>query len=442
MFQENENFHKISWTKIRKKIEKLDKNLCEIIDDLAPNIPDLYFARYSFGVDLLKDGILCLPNEKREPIPINDLSMPLELKTAIGYSSLTNPLSVLLTNTMELYIKNHDRVIPYATCTPGSILGIWKTLDNKFDLFHSLDRAGWGIASGAKSIFLLPKITEDRGHKRVLKQFYIEEDKPTTYSDHWNIFSKLCKSSQNDWCTESIFFSAEWIDKINTQKFQPLKFYLLNKAWENSSFWRNRFTLKILLDTIERRYSLKPSSFVADTTMHIFSIASGGLPAFSPTSNELSGPISFLQKIYADIYRLEYAPIIMAPSYFDPQNQNANPVYFSLHHNTSLELPLKSAFRSSNLSDLYDMYSLMKKYLRYLDNAESINDFSLNFNLFNVEFAHSETNHYQAISNIKDIFTNDPRLTNPSINPKGKPVPWHAPFMKGCVKISHKDSVV
>lgn len=442
---ENDNFRRIYWDEARCHVVKSNPEFANLIDELTPG-KELYFylAKYPYGVDIIEKGPFKIPLKgKNQYININDPQVPKTVFDDLGYNDLNHPVIMVLQGAMEMFLKPQDRIIPFAVAQKGTLFGLWKVLDQDYGFSHCLHLNNWGVTTGARSIFMLPKISEARSHNRLSKHFEIDVNKPMTLANHWQVFSEISQSSgnKNQWTTECLLFPKHWFENLQTDKWAKLHRYLLNRLWEGSSFWRNRFTWGFALSQIETKLGIKPTGFIRDIAKHLFAVATGNIPAFSTALNDELAPISLVQEAYVDIYRLNYAPIIMQPTYFSIED-SSEPVYFSLQYNTSLELSLKSAYKTSAIEDLYQLYSLMNKYLSELTSDESqvLASPLLQLRSLLLSYFHNEIDGYQSFQNISNLTQSDKNFKEISKRFNNLPAPESASFFKGCIRLSEANS--
>ena len=75
-------------------------------------------------------------------------------------------------------------------------------------------------------------------------------------------------------------------------------------------------------------------------------------------------PATEIQRAYLESYKLQhYHPVIMHPANFRMLDKNVSPVYYSLQCPNANELSPQSRKRSNLITDLYEIHSLLNKYL-------------------------------------------------------------------------------
>ncbi len=141
-------------------------------------------------------------------------------------------------------------------------------------------------------------------------------------------------------------------------------------------------------------------------------------------------------------YGVDYAPIFMEPAMFSIFSQTQRPVYYSCNYHTAIRLAQKSSSRSSMVSDLYAVRSLLMKYL------QSIQQDNLNIAgtpLHEVAkvvdytfFHHDNSEELPDIYPSAQLLQEDPSFAQACEQSKIKEMPKNPPFLNGCVRIAGK----
>ena len=418
----------LTWKDIRKKILDLNPEFAAIIDELNPNSDYTFIkATYPYGTEILKKSQLQLSS--------NDKG----IKEKLAYSLGSNPVAIVLNNAVELFIDLEDRIIPFAIVPAGKIFGTWKFLD--IGVSFCPKTFIWGLTAGARSLFMLPKISKTTSHNKLVKRYNITSDTPRNLLDQWEIFKSLASSPDfgESWNVELLYFSGKWFEHRDDKAWINFYYYLLNNAWQGSGYWRNQFVWDLMFSIIEKKRGIKPPAYLSGIVKHLLAIGAGSVLGFSPAPDDSLAPIKKLQEIYINDYGLkEYAPIIMQPSYFTLYNGN-HPVYYSLQLPTELEFATKSQARTTTLTDLYMLKSLFNKYLYEILNNDDLKiqetplyDATVNANY---DFLHSTTGNYRDIKKTDILSLEDASFMK---NWPKKDFPDASNFLNGCVRVSHK----
>jgi len=431
------NIRQVTWEQVRSKVNQVNPTLCQIIDDLSPSKDlELFLVQLPFGQEPVQRGVLYLPDEQGNLVRHDNSKLDKKLQK-LAYNLGSNPVSLVLKNSLEVYLNMDNYTIPYVIVPEGALLSAWIILNPEKNLQPAFL---WHISAGARSLFMLSKISLDRKHNRLAQYLDISLDKPENYADHGNVFQKIYKSEnfKEDWHTEVLYFGKEWFDKLQDPAWMKFSKYLYESYWKNTEFWRNEFLWNLLFSMIQKERNLKPNPYVADTVKHLLTMSLGVYPGFAPAIDNSLAPISRLQKLYTEIYQLEYAPIIMCPTYFKryyfkSQKRNNN-IYYSLAYPTTINFSPKSKRTANKITELKEIHHLLNKYLTSIK-ADDLNlsntplakiPDSVEFNLY----------HTSEISTNIDSSELLPQRDNNFLLNRHGVFPDKSPFLRGCISIS------
>ncbi len=435
------NIVELTWRDVRNDVKKVNQGLVKIIDELPlTKEHTLIKIPYPYGTKILNNGVLQWPNHKGHYVSYSDPCFDSKLVEKCQYSPV--PVSVLLDKSIEVYVETPDRVVPLSLLSKGVVFGLWETLDPKSSLF--IEKL-WQITSGARTVFMLPKISDAICHKKIQKQFKTLSGAPKDIIGQWNVFREITSSpaSSFNWSTDILIFTKAWFDKKyrRDQQWRQFDYYLLNTAWLQSSHWRSRMYFEIIweafsLDIVKR--NLRPTQNQINTVKHLIGIGTGIFPGFRPALNDEAAPVSDLQNVYLEIYGLkEYAPIIMQPWQFLDDQCN-EPVYYSLNFPTQLD------FISKNIrSTLEELRAIMRLNDTMMSRVKIEEKMifkmmqSLEFNYY-----HSEPDELNQIKTTGNILKDDKQLSDLISLFKSRKFPTHASFLRGCIAISNSQKPV
>jgi hypothetical protein len=432
-----------TWEKVRKSVLRVNPELAKIIDDLSIDASYTFFqASYPYGSQIVEKGEFCLPTKDNSFLPLRNSKVSSYLKEKLGYNAFSNPVSLVLKNSLDLFIELDDRIVNHSLIPAGSIFGLWRVLDqkNENDLFFT-PISIWDMTAGARSVFMLPKIADANGFRQLQKKYNLQIDKPQELRDHWNIFRAITNhpSFENSWTTDLLFFSKKWFEKLEDPAWQTFKLYLINTAWTGTKFWRNQYIWDLTFSRIQAERGLKPCPYIADMVAHILAITIGAVPGFRPALNDTLAPIKKLQQVFEEEYKLKYAPIIIEPATFSVFDQKNRPVYYSLNYQTAIKMSKKSSNRSSTVTDIYQIRSLLMKYMQDILNKNlNITD-TLLYEMIKIveyDFFHHDSSEYKEIFSSTAIFDEDSSFKEACAHCKVQEMPKNPPFFNGCVKIS------
>ena len=383
-YQEKGKLEIVTWPKVRDIVAKIKPDFARVVDELDPSDEHFFIkCSYPFGSKVLKGAVLMIPaGENGRLVPLTDPSVDKKIKEAISYNLNSNPVSMVLKNSFEIYLPLEDRTIPLLNglIPSGTIFGMFRILHPQSSY---QPRFLWEMTSGNRSMFMLPKITETKKHMRIKKQFDLSMEKPISLMSHWQVFKELSQHPDfpQPWDAEILFFSKTWFDHLNDKAWLAFYHYLQNLAWIGTELWRNQPIWSLISSLILQEYQARPSAYVCDTVKYLIHIAIGEQPGFAPAKNNLGGPIEGLQKIYKEEYDIRhYPPIIMCPTQFRMKDVDAMPVYYSLQFPTAMEFGKSTRTRTSLISDLHDIRALLTRYAhdmlsnKYLTESTPIHD--------------------------------------------------------------------
>jgi hypothetical protein len=122
------SLEELTWSEVRKDFAKVNATGAKIIDELSPGKDyTLIKCRYPFGSEILQhDGMFCIPNKEGSVVPIASNQIPAVIREKLAYNFFSNPVSMILQNSAEMYMVIKDTTIPfYASIPPGKIFGTW-----------------------------------------------------------------------------------------------------------------------------------------------------------------------------------------------------------------------------------------------------------------------------------------------------------------------------
>jgi hypothetical protein len=433
------NIEELDWKAIRKTFLSLNPELGKIIDDLDPD-PTFTFFKLScpFGSELLKNGILQLPNKNGTLVPFYDPQISEKIREKLGYNLGSNPVSMVLKNSAELFMQLEQRIIPlYGIILPGKVFGLWRVLNPETSGSPAFM---WGMTAGARSLFMLPKISKAGSHQKLRQKIGLQADVPQSLLDHWHIFREIESRTveENPWNLEILFFSKKWFEFQKDEKWLKFNYWLTKNAWAGSEFYRNEFIWDMVFSTIQKIKNIRTEPYFTNTIRHLFAIGIGALCGFAPAINDEAGPIQKIQTIYHDIYNLSYAPIIMQPSLFSFSNPH-QPVYYSLEYPTTFSAPLKNRNLANKIIDLAQIHYLLEKFrseiLHGKLNLEHTSYYE-GIKKANYDFFHTDPQNNTYIRPTYQMAIEDPSLLKFSGDIKNVTFPKNSPFIRGCIRIS------
>jgi hypothetical protein len=434
---------KLYWRDVRSEFFRLNQSLAKIIDELNP--PDdcfFYKANYPYGDSIFQNGEFYLPISSTGKHSLASENTSKELKKELSYNPGAYPMMLILEHPVELFININNTSVPNLLLLPGDVLGITyvmqHTPSDDIELMQPT-KSVWQISAGARSTFLLPKICDAKGHKRLEKKLNIVVKTPKEIFDHWQVFRAIYSKAGNGWETSVLFFSRGWFKYTQLPEWLPFKMYLYQTyVHKLKNYWNNLMDINMGLTEIHFQENLKPTLRVIDILRNIFAVAAGDSLGFQPAVDDSMLPCSLIQEAYINLYKLKgYYPTIMQPAYYGRLDQN--PVYTSI-----------------NMMSIDNLYDVLKVHsdaqliedVRYLfiKYAEILKLDKVNTDAFylseiiknsNIEFFHYLRYKDTPLIDTKEIAQLDARFITEKY-PSNQELAHAGTFIKACIKISPK----
>lgn len=428
------SLEEVTWGEVRETVFKHNQELAEICDRINPDKKyPLFRIKYPYGAKIVDRGIFNIPTVDNQLIPIKDSRVPVSITSKLDYCSI--PLSLILHNNNEVYVESSNRVIPLNFFKVGDVFGIFENMNW---LAGTNSDPIWTVTAGARSVFMIPKITDRMGHARIKREFGVINDIPTDLIDHWGIFSKIAQHAGGTgvWYNEVLVFSRSWFEGTGKDSiWLEFRNYLFKTSWKQSKLLRDAVEFGLLWASFSEAVSnrsLKPRAYIVDTLKHLISIGNGSGVAFKPATDELSMPLSLIQKVYTDVYNLKtYMPTVMQPCKLNGCDHKA---YYSLSFPTTLETSPYMRNAPSLIEDQRDIKTLLDILLKTIkDKTTVINPIKG----VSYEFFHTDIDKYGQIHNSKDILKGDDRFNKSVvIKLKDRVFCGTSHFFRGCMRIS------
>ncbi len=427
MHQEQKTPHleEVSWEAVREGVRQVNKEFADIIDEVDPSKAFTFVkARYPFGSNILQQGVLQLPTSARETAALTDTQIPQGIQAKLTYSAV--PIGVVLNKSVEVFFEAADRVMPSKLFEQGALLGLWEFFDPPSPQFA---QDVWNLSAGARTTFLLPKVSDNTAHARLRRDYNVMGYPPRSLLEHKNIFSKINEHTEDDstWMCEILFLTNQWLEGVDNELVRlKLEKYCLLEAWRQSYNCRIQMSYDVAWEEFSKliaRRHLKLQPYTINTIKHLLAIADGVFPGFQPSNGcEQAAPVASIQKAYIDSYGLKsYAPIVMQPYHLDGPGAY---VYYSLALPTLVDFAsMRNA--PSNMAWLREIRMLMDVLQRVLE------DKPINF-----EYFHSDKDHFGEIRSTIEMLEEDKKLMAYPQEYGVRTFPENSPFFKGCIRIS------
>ncbi len=417
----------ITWKTVAPQMRRLNPALATLIDKIDPDDQYPFIkATYLFGDLILKEGKLQLPCSPGKLLPLEHPELDPTLKHHLGYGPI--PLSITLNKRSEVFLREDHRTVPLNILQPGQLFGTFEIVD--FMLKNECMPI-WNVSAGARSTFILPKINEASGLKRLRAQYQLSLDvQSKSLWDHWLLFKHIAQhTGSTPWTSEVLFFSHNWFKQREKGNPAWIAFYdyLFESAWRQAQYAMNEFKFghfwQQCIKTMSER-KLKPSPYMVNTIKHLWAIAMGVAPGFSAEHSALALPIVELQQAMMDVYRLDhYWPTVISSATLKGPQQT---VYYSLavptlfHGSTSED-------RASSLMVEVRMIKLIMDSLR-----KNLSDHPI-VQHTHFEYFHTEKDLYNDIQLSDMIPEQDPNFKQ-GLDPE-RAFCASSAFWRGCIRI-------
>jgi hypothetical protein len=431
---------RLNWSQARDRVRQVNPVLAAIIDELDPDPSYALFELTApFGTEILREGVLQLPNEEGEMLPISDSQLDSRITRELDYVHGGTPLALMLENNGEIFlpVKNRNAILIGDIITPGKLFFDQRLLGHSVAYHPELS---WHMTIGARSLFMLPKITSETNYRRIKNHLGIHLNAPASLKEHWHIFCTLANQIAfgEPWCGQVMFFGRRWLEHLNDKAWARFNYYLYKNGWDTTAFGRDKLAWDVTLSSIKQQANLRPDPYVADTVKYVLMISLGGAPGFAPAVDNSSAPISRLQRIFSDVYQLGlYEPIIMQPSFLDWQDPGSS-VYYSLNYPTTTEFSPRSRKLTNKIADIAEMQRLITQYVASLAgdklqlSALPLEELQ---NRIGFEYFHSDNERSAGVLSTSQIPVLDRRFV---VRDSDALFPSESPFINGCVRMKVK----
>jgi hypothetical protein len=432
----------VLWQDVRNEVARTCKTLADIIDNISPSKEyTLFKVRYPFGTKILENTLFYLPDKYKTSLPITDTKIPHDIRNKLSYSLF--PLGIVVKNSIEVFRELNDKVFPIAFYGKGLDLGIWE--------YYNWTTP-YTVTAGARSLYMLPKISEASSHKRLKKEFGVTAPPPKRMYDHWQVFTQIANSNNfsTQWYCEIIFLTGKWVESIkNNKSWLELKSYIDSKGWQHSGYTRIKSILDIAWEIFARSLNdkeLRVDPYVIDTLKHLVFIGSNAIPGSAPYTGDVeAGPLKDIQIIYENPsgYGLkDYIPTIMQPKYLS--QISPKPVYYSMQAPTLLQSTPRTRKVTSVIDNIREENDLLNHFLSNNNDDWSKSkianiSFCEILNNLTFEYFHSNMFAYgNLIRPTTEMPEKDPSLMYNPNNKKNRVFATNSTFLRGCVKIATK----
>ncbi len=439
------SLEKVIWSQVRKDVHKVNPELATILDEINPGeeLP-FYRAKYPFGVVILDKTQFYIPT------PSHTIAALEQNDDDVSHNLYCNggiPMGIVLDKSIELCISD-ETLMPWILMQKGAIFGLWRKLDPSTGVSYHM--TSWLLASGMTSGFILPRISDKISYKKLIKARGLKRNMPDSLQEHSQLLSKISShpNFESSWHSELLFFSNLWLDKI--ENYSNLLIYFQRYVIEKTAFWRNKVLFDHIWDSfakILQKENIYVKPYIIDIVKHLIIVALGEMPGFSPAIDDEIAPVNGFQKDLLEIYGLKnFSSTIMVPNYFNMQDSDARPVYWSLQLPYYFESMPKSKTSETILQTLVQIHQLIKHFEETVEHGKlpSVMNTPIEMCLKRVKFTcfHSDIDSEGLIQHTHKLPKEDPSLHSfpifgQRLHQQG--FSETTPFTRGCVRISLKE---
>lgn len=415
-----------TWDEVRSEIYNANPALAKMIDEFNPGKEYGFIrAQYPYGTSILSGGKIHLPTDDGGVVSLDHELVPQSISKKMAYSSV--PVGLVTGNAMEVYFETEQRVMPSKIFYTGTFFGLWELLDS--DIKHS--PSIWSISAGTRSLFMLPRISDERSHARLKKDFGISEYAPKDMLSHINVFRELGNAQRRiegkGWNCDVLFFTNKWAEYDSNNMSQlKLRAHWLKAAWDQSLNCRNQMDYNVAWEMFSKEISRKhwkAKPYIINTIKHLIAITEGVFPGFAPALDDACAPVTFIQNAYINSYLLkDYSPIIMQSTNIRSVEKY---VYYSLALPTLLEWAPRTMVSASILGDLKDLKKLIDL---FMNSTKSVG--------FDFIYFHCEEDQLKEVNHSSHIVMEDPSMKRLEQYKNNREFSENSPFFKGCVRIT------
>lgn len=434
------DYEVVNWNEVRDQVKSVNPEFYELAE--AIGIPDddyLYKVCYSYGCEILKRRLFHFPNKHNKLTPLDDSNLPEKVKEDLGYAFKRTPLTMVLSKSVELFIDTDKKLFPWQILTEGKFLAVFSLLEES-KLYYPPDV--FSITAGARNVFMLPNIGDKALHQNLKNSLGIKQPTPKKLVDHWPVFRDIYNAAstcKNEWTTELLLFPKHWIDKLKANpEYKSLYAFIANQEWRKTVYSRHKTFFELALSEVQEVRNLKPDPYLLDTVKHIFATAAGGIVGFQVALDEQMLPLTLVQNVYDDIYKIkEHTPIIFQPGKFDTELRKTT--YYSLQFPTTLEFAPRAKKDSSTLHELLELKHIISTFLAEIEkNGLPVEDPMLEkvVQEATFQFFHSKPDKFGEINSSSQLLYVDSSIERNLKNNPTKSFPSTGTFARGCITIN------
>lgn len=438
------NIEELDFDHALHDIRKANSEMASVIEEWDPtkNTGYRFFKiKYRYGEKILLNGRFQLPLSNGRTVDISDSLVPVELKQELSYSNL--PMGIILTNSVEVFSVVDEQILSLAVFEPGVPLGLLETLESQDSYcFRKL----WCVTAGARSAFMVPKISDKIQHAKIQRALGCDISAPREHTNHFDVFTEIANMSQQNkkWEVSLLVFSKRWFEpEKKNVGWVSFYAYLQKYLLLYTGFSRNKMSFELtwhyflkILEIRKKRVNFPIFQMLKNLIMS----ALGVTPSFSATHDNSRGPFELIKKIYLDIYGLEYSPTIMVPVHFSCKKEGS-PAYYSPKYQNPFETNPKNKITESLITDLYQLNSLLRDFIDMIDcRLVKVEDTLVESIVSSIDFQFYHINPlgYKNILDTKLLPKNDKWLIEKNSSGELMDFPHTSNYFRSCIQIKCK----
>lgn len=432
----------LTWNEVLDILYEIHPKLAHLLQENHEQLKELPFfmVNYPFAEKIIYNRDVLLPLVNGGGISVNDPSLPEIIRENLGYAKgYDNPVGMLLNKESEFYLPVDDRIVSYPVISAGQIFGFAHIVDAVMNNAKGKKASVslWNLDAGARTAFILPKVSENGSHTNLIRTYGINIEKPNGYTDQNKIFSALNASIDKPWIQSILYFSKQFLNKLKNNQLSPIYQEMANIHRSGYTIWHNTYAKwdSDINYIFQKAKVNNLSAYAVNIVKHIYLIVAGGIPGFAPTIDECMLPKKLIENAYTDSdgYGLtEYWPILMQPRQFDTTGQ---PVYYSLSLPTLISYNPETFKGKTSIALLIEVATILCKCQGYILNKFEDRESHLYETAVKAKFSfyHDDPNPEKNGNMIKNSMLlpkEDSRFYK-----KDWAFPARCQFVRGCVKI-------
>jgi len=334
---------------------------------------------------------------------------------------------VVLNKPLEQFILLPSRPISLNIFNPGSIIHLshcQRALAGSFEL-------PWQLSAGMRTLFLLPKITDNMGYNRLRLAYQLTAMKPLrNFYDQWHIFRQIAQHPDiaQSWRAKVLLVSKKPnLDSDSQVVWEVIQDYV-KKDQQKLII---RYSRPISIDVLWQRFlemanpqRFKLKSHLVDTIKHLYAIGAGFACGFVPVEEKDDvAPITHLAQAFTQVYKLRnYMPTFMYLS--DIEQSFPKMVYYSLAFPQFVNHQMSHVVMSMSQRELFELkqaIALMKEYIK-----------NPSFDHYQLKFFHVDSHESLGIEHSSRVPEEDNRFMREHFCASSI-------FWRGCIRLQKND---